>query len=237
MTSKIDVCLGTIGRTSQFQRTIQSLNNQNNVGDINLFVLDGNNDNSVLSFIKSNRFKFSSVHIFKENECIPNSGRGRWPIMYNFLFKKGNAPLTTFWSDDVFPEPDCFGQGVKHFHDPNVGAVAFAWCDGDGSKHTIYGTEIHKQVMLNFGLIRRSALHRAKYIDENYLFYHADQDLSLKIWYLKYKVIRALECKCTHFSGIKSQNVHRSKNAGEKDSRRLSSKWAYEKVRKRTVEL
>jgi len=233
---KIDVCLGTKGRFNYFKESMFSLNRQLNVGDIKVWIMDGNDNDDVQKFMDDNKWGFIGYNIVKEKDVIKPKNFGRWPVMYNYLMQQGDFPLTTFWSDDIYPDKECFKNGVKKFRDNSVGAVAFAWQDGKKKIHRIYGTEVYKQVMINFGLIRRKVLERVGWIDTKYNFYNADQDLSLKIWYSGYKVLRCPECKVTH-EGHKSKNKYRGGEFHASDVKRLMSKWSYKNVQNRKVKL
>ena len=234
--TKIDVTMGTYKRPQQFQDSVRSLNELNNAEEIKLFIMDGNDDDAVSEFIESNEWRFK-IKIFKESNEIKEKHRGRWPIIYNFLMKQGKSPFITFWSDDIYPNKDCFEIGLKRFKDADVGGVAFAWQDGVDGKYLVYGTELHKQPMINFGLIRRDVMDAIGFIDEQYSFYNADQDLSLKIWYKGFKLLKEAACKVTHYSGQKSDNIYRSTQSYAADSRLFASKWSYENVKKRKVKL
>lgn len=233
----IDITLGTFGRAGQFQKAIQHLNLQDNAEGLCLYIMDGNDDGEASKFLNSHTWRFASIDVFEDKDCISPKSKGRWPVIYNYLMKKGHSPYTTFWSDDIFPDKDCFKLGLEPFKDEKVGAVVFAWRDGNEKPYRIYGTEMHKQPMINFGLIRRSVLKEVNWIDERFSFYNADQDLSLKIWYKKYKVVRAEQCKVTHFPGKKSNNSNRSGDAYRKDSQLFSSKWSYSAVKQRKVQM
>lgn len=235
---QIDVTMGTLGRQQQFKRAVLCLNDQLNAKDIHLYVMDGNKDDDQAShFLTNTGWRFRAVHLVKEHEVLPEQDRGLWPKIYNHLMKMGTSPLVTYWSDDIFPDKDCFTKGAKPFKDAKVGAVAFSWRDGIDKPYKIYGTEMHKQVMVNFGLFRRTVLEEVKFIDDNYKFYNADQDLSLKVWYVGKSVLRCPDAQVTHFSGGKSDNKYRSGEWYRIDSNRFASKWAYARVSRRNVEL
>lgn len=233
---KIDITMGTKGRFQQFKRVIQSLNDQKNVGDLNLLVMDGNDNDDVKNFLGGD-WRFNKIVIFKEKEVMKEKDWGLWPRIYNFLMKKGDGDLVTYWSDDVYPDHACFTLASKKFKHKRVGAIAFSWRDGEGRPYTIYGTEMHKQVMVNFGLFRRSVLRHAGYIDERYHFYFADQDLSLKVWYLGYTVMRCKECRVTHLTCKKSKNKYRAGKYHNSDRELFYRKWAYNTVKKRKVKI
>ena len=201
--------------------------------------MNGNRgEDQVHKFLQGDgKWKFHKIVVINEHEVLPKTSWGLWPKLYNHLMKMGSNPLVTYWSDDIFPEKNCFKLGAAKFADADVGAVAFAWRDGESKPYRIYGTEMHKQVMINFGLFRRTILQEVNYIDENYKFYNADQDVSLKVWYVGKKVVRCEQAKVTHFSGVKSGNEYRNGNHYRNDSRRFSSKWAYSNVKNRKVKL
>lgn len=233
----IDVTMGTLGRHQQFKRSIYALNDQKNVSDIVLYLMDGNVDNSVDLFINGNKWGFRNVHIIKEHNVLPDEDRGLWPKIYNYLMKLGKSQLVTYWSDDLIPERDCLHIGSRGFNDHMTGAVAFAWQDGPSRPFTIYGTEIHKQVMVNFGLYRRTVLEQVGFIDDKYKFYNADQDLSLKIWYIGKKVVRCSEAKVTHSSGGKSDNKYRSGKWHQHDIEYFRTKWSADNVKHKRIKL
>lgn len=230
----IDIAMGTLGRFQQFKRVIHSLNDQSVSSNMRIYIMDGNDDDSVHGFM-SGDWKFNAVTIFKERSVIDEKNWGKWPVLYNYMFKVGKSPLLTYWSDDVYPEGDCFKIGVKRFSDPKVGAVAFAWRDGESSPYRIYGTEMHKQVMVNFGLFRRTVMEEVGFIDEGYNFYNADQDLSLKVWYKNYKVLRCENAKVTHHQGDKSNNKRRGGDYYKQDVQRFMNRWSYNGVKNKSV--
>jgi len=230
----IDVAMGTLGRFQQFKRVIHSLNDQSVSGNMHIYIMDGNEDDAVSDFMAGN-WKFHGVTIYKERSVIKEKHWGKWPVLYNYMFKNGKSPLVTYWSDDVYPEEGCFKTGVKRFRDPKVGAVAFSWRDGESKPYKIYGTEMHKQVMVNFGLFRRSVMKEVNFIDEGYNFYNADQDLSLKIWYKNYQVLRCENAKVTHHQGDKSKNKHRGGDYHAQDIQRFMNRWSYSSVKNKSV--
>ena len=205
---------------------------------LSLYILDGNDDNDVTDFIKSHNWKFAKIKVFKESQVFKERTRGKWPIIYNFLMKKGDSPYVTYWSDDVVPDRNCFDNALMHIDGKKrVAAVAFAWQDGVKKPHKIYGTEMYKQPMINFGIIKRTALEGVGWLDENYNFYNADQDLSLKIWYKNRIIARGKDCKVTHYSGKKAQNSNRSGEYYKKDCKYFVNKWGYNKVKTKTVKI
>lgn len=233
----IDVCLGTIGRHACFRKSMKYLNAQRNAGELFLYIMDGNNDDGIQTHIAENQWNFKGIKVYKESEVLDEKSRARWPVIYNYLIRKGSSPFVTFWSDDIYPEPDCFKIGLKAFKGSRIGGVAFAWREDKSSRYVIYGTEMHRQVMINFGLIRRSVLKKVGYIDEGYSFYNADQDLSLKIWYSGFKIVREKRAKLTHSSHKKAKNKNRTGKSNQKDINRLMNKWSYDKVGRRKVKL
>jgi hypothetical protein len=224
----IALAIAVKGRTSVFQDVIHTLASQTVARRLNILILDGNPMQDVFHPPASQGI-FSSLRVWREEDVIGKEGRGRWPVLYNFLLRQTADPYLTYWSD-VFPDHrECFEIAMGHLDTaPQLGGICFPWRDGSGSRSHIYRTERHNQPLVNFGLLRRTAFEEVGMLDERFHFYYGDQDLSLRLWKKGWPLAAPDEDQTltvTHYSGEKADNVYRLPDWVAKDRSTFHQIW------------
>ncbi len=226
----VGIAIATYGRLGLLEQCLGGLNQQSIVTDFDVQIMDGNEDHSVVGELTGRRWGFRNITVVREQDIIPPSARGRWPAMYNALFRKTGAKYVTYWSDDVVPDnAGCFERAVKIMDDSaEIGAVAFRWRDG-GHPYKVYRTDIGNHPLINFGLIRKAGLDKVGLLDEGYAFYCADQDVTLKLATSGMRIHSCEhsdhECSVTHWSPKRPHNVNRSPEHTRDDVARFMNKW------------
>ena len=105
----------------------------------------------------------------------------------NLILKSAQGKYVCMLSDDSLIIPGAIINGYNLFEknlkeNKKVGAVAFYFRDWPEDKKYYVNFTIDNTMMVNHGLFLKKALENIGYIDEeNYYFYHADDDLSLKL--------------------------------------------------------
>jgi hypothetical protein len=226
----ITLALAVLGKTRVFKDILDNLAKQTMAPQMNVYILDGNDDRGEVEGIVNGVGAFHSVRTWHEKESLPEEKWGRWPSLYNFLIHRSQDPFVTYWSD-VFPDtPYAFERAIGIASARSqVGAVVFSWRDGLGSNHCVYRSDYGNHPLINFGVIRREAFISVGGLDEEYYFYHADQDFTNALAHKGWDIHSDLDdsqLKVTHFSGEKSANRYREAFWQGKDLNHFRSKWS-----------
>lgn len=200
----IDVALATKNRIDSFKQVVENLNQATVASDIHLYVLDGNSHNEVNAFLSDNKWRFKTVNIWREDDVAELAlCRKKWAALYNFLFKKGNSPLMTYWSDDIFiMEPTMLEKVASRLWqaDDTVAASLFFY-KVPGKDGAIPRVSVSETGLIGiwFGLVKRAAFEKVGGLDENYKFFCADNDLTNKLYYVgNFKTILNTDCIIDH---------------------------------------
>lgn len=227
----VGVAIASLARVELLENCLTHLGAQTIASTFNVRILDGNESPELLAGLASRCWPFRDLCIIREHEVLPPSQWGRWPVMYNTLFRLGDDPYVTYWSDDVIPDHSrCFEIGVRILDkEPSAGAVAFRWRDG-GHPYRVYTTEFKGQPLVNFGLLRSASLKSIGYLDEGYSFYYADQDATLALAAAGMSIHSCEhgdhECSVTHWSKSRPHNPNRSPECTRRDIARFQEKWS-----------
>jgi len=108
----------------------------------------------------------------------------------------------------------------------NPGACAFYFTNLPDQKAFAVNFTIDKTMMINHGLFLKKALEHVGYIDEdNFMFYHADDDLALRLVDLGYKIIDSKESFIEHFLHANIKLRGQVYITERDDFKALISKW------------
>jgi GT2 family glycosyltransferase len=107
-----------------------------------------------------------------------------------------------------------------------VGAIAFYWRNWPEQKEYWVGLTFGDKLFVNHGLYLRSALEEVGWIDEdNYMFYHADSDLSLKLWQAGFTVADCPRSFVEHFAHANKSIRKENLGSQQDDWRNYLERW------------
>lgn len=204
---QVSVVIGSFNRVRLLPLAIESVRaNFANI-DGEIIVVDGGStdgtleylarQDDVITIIQHNRFK-------KDGEAWR---RKSWGGFMNLAFRCAAADNVLMISDDCFLLVDAIDEALARMAAAEAAGVTVGGCAfyfrnwPDESAYYVQRT-LGGNLMINHGIYKKAALEAAQYADEdNYVFYKADSDLSLKIWRAGYAIIDAPRSVCEHYIG------------------------------------
>jgi GT2 family glycosyltransferase len=157
----------------------------------------------VITIIQHNRGKFRGKTILRRS----------WGYFMNLAFKPAQGKYILMISDDCLLLQGAVKNGVTLFEnllleDQKIGAMAFYWRNWPEQKDYWVGLTLGMKMFVNHGLYLRKALEEVNWIDEeSYQFYHADGDLSLKIWQAGYSIVDCKTAFVEHCDHVKPNRI------------------------------
>ncbi len=175
-----------------------------------VIAIDGNSKDNTLQVLKKHGVK----RIYKESECMElgrhnniRPGYHSWSELYNFGIKQTEAAWVMFCSDDIIFNEGCFVYAMRILRNqPEPVAAGMFYYKTHPSdilfeKFGIDYTYGH-YLMLNYGLIRRTTFWEVGGLNEDYIFYCADGDLSLSLYKADKVLLPLPESLVTHYKGM-----------------------------------
>ncbi len=131
--------------------------------------------------------------------------RRSWGSFMNMAFRSAAADLVLMISDDCLLLPGSVTSAIQRIDAARkagvrVGACAFYFRNWPDEQSYYVQRTLGGNLMVNHGIYVREALEAVGYADEDqYVFYKADTDLSLKIWEAGYQIIDSPGSICEHY--------------------------------------
>lgn len=232
----LSVVLGTYNRKAFLKKTIRSVRKEFELWDVpfEIIVVDGGSDDGTLAWLARQK---DILTIVQHNRGTWNGKaleRRSWGYFMNLAFKCAQGKYVFMVSDDCLIVPGSLKNGYTEFEallsqGKNVGALAFYWRNWPNNKKYFVIT-VKGQVYLNHGMYLREALQKVNYINEDdYYFYCADTDLSLRLVQAGYAVettTKALIEHCQHITvKIRQGNKGPNKERLLHDKTMLLKNW------------
>lgn len=227
----VSVVLGTFERLEFLKLTIESIRTEVAGIPSEIIVVDGGSTDGTVEWLIAQK---DVVTIVQHNRGEWNGKpieRRSWGYFMNLGFKAAAGKYVCMVSDDCLLVPGCIQNGLNHFESrlaagEKVGAVAFYWRNWPEARRYWVGRTFGRKMFVNHGLYLRDALERVRFIDEDrYFFYHADGDLSLRLWDAGYTVVDAPSSFVEHYShanvAVRATNFERQ----EKDWKAYADAW------------
>jgi predicted O-methyltransferase YrrM len=218
---KISVVLGSYNRKPFLRTTIESIRDNGWNGPLEVIVVDGGSDDGSVEWLVKQQ---DVVTIVQHNR---GSFRGRaierrsWGYFMNLGFRATEGRYVLMVSDDCLLVPGAITNGVAQFEAAladgrPLGGLAFYWRNWPEERHYSVGLTLGGRMFVNHGLFLRDALDAVGWIDEErYRFYHADGDLSLKLWDAGYEIEDCSTAFVEHFShanlAVRASNLEQQK--------------------------
>jgi glycosyltransferase involved in cell wall biosynthesis len=229
---KVSVVIGSYNRGSILELCINAVREELKDISYEMIVVDGGSSDGTLNWLITQK---DIVTICQHNrgEFLGKTiERRSWGYFMNLGFKCAQGEYICMLSDDTLIHPGAILEGLKLADKERakgtlLGGVAFYFRDYPIRRK--YAVAINLgNLYVNHGLFLNKAMQEAGYVSEDeYHFYFADTDLSLKIIQAGYKIIRSPKSFVEHYFDA-DPDVRKSNNDTRKltDRNTLIQKWA-----------
>ena len=230
---QISIVVGTFNRKGFLKILVSSLRKEMSTSELNyeIIIVDGGSTDGTLEWLLKQK---DIITIVQHNRAVWRGQpvkRRSWGYFMNLGFKCTQGKYVCMLSDDCIVVPgaiingyDCAEGNIKI--GKKVGGVAFYWRNWPEKKQYWVGLTLGNKMFVNHGLYLRQALVDVDYIDEeSYEFYHADGDLSLKMWKLGYECIDSPNSYIEHYSHANVRVRASNLNNQQKDWNTYLAKW------------
>lgn len=232
---KLSAVLGSYNRLELLKFAISSLRRELSGTRHEIIVVDGGSSDGTLPWLAE---QTDIVTIIQHNRYVLNGEARRrmsWGRFMNIGFKASAGEYVIMVSDDCFLLPGSVAHALERIADAQrkgvrVGACAFYFRDWPQDERYFVQRTLGGNLMLNHGIYLREALERLGYCEEDqFVFYKADSDLSLRIWEAGLAIIDSKDSICEHFVGPDSSDPVRASNNQtlEHDRSALHRRWPY----------
>jgi glycosyltransferase involved in cell wall biosynthesis len=221
---KISIILGSYNRINFLKKTIDSIRQEVENIKHEIIVIDGgSNDGSAEWLLKQKDIITITQHnrgTFKKKIIERKS----WGYFMNLGFRAASGNFILMLSDDCLLVPYSVKNALDELDqleksNRKIGAMAFFWRNWPEMKNYWVGTTFGK-IFVNHGIYLKEALEKVDFINvSDYSFYHADGDLSLKIWHAGYEIIASSNSYVEHFThaNVNVRNSNLNKQAIDYD--------------------
>lgn len=232
MKKDLSVVIGSYNRLPMLQLCIGNVRSELKNVAHELIVVDGGSSDGALEWLCAQK---DVITILQHNRGTWNGReiqRRSWGYFMNLGFKCAQGKWICMLSDDSLIVPGAIRNGMEVARDAerdgrNVGGVAFYFRDYPIRKKYAVAINVGN-LYVNHGLYLNSAVCDVGYVSEDeYHFYFADTDLSLKLKNKGYEIIRSEYSFVEHyFDATPDIRLSNNDENKEKDRKWLIDKWA-----------
>jgi hypothetical protein len=185
---EISVVLGSYNRRRFLHATLESLRDNGVAVPYETIVVDGGSTDGSVRWLTEQKDVVTIVqHNRGEFRGRPLERRS-WGYFMNLALKSAQGRYLLMISDDCLLVPGAVMAGYRQFEAARaagqpVVALAFPWRDWPVRDDYRVGHTLGHRMLVNHGMFLREAVEAIDWIDEErYRFYHADNDLALRLW-------------------------------------------------------
>jgi glycosyltransferase involved in cell wall biosynthesis len=233
---KVSIVMGTYNRIEFLKPTIDSIRKEIEIlnQSSEIIIIDGGSTDGTINWLTQQKDIISIIQHNRGSWKKKEIKRRSWGYFMNLGFKISQGKYICMLSDDCLVVPNSIINGVNQFEKQliegeKIGGIAFFWREYPFQSNSKYWVgRTFGNIFINHGLYLNQALKDVNYIDEdNYFFYHADGDLSLKIIEKGYKILQADHSYIEHYSHantiVRSSNLSKQKE----DLQTYKKKWMH----------
>jgi len=185
----LSVVLGSYKRKSFLIHTINSIRKELKRLEFKteIIVVDGGSDDGTINWLTKQKDIISIIQHNRGEWKGEKIDRRSWGYFMNLGFRAAEGKYICMLSDDCLVFQNAIFNAYHLFEEreksgEKVGAIAFYFRNLPVENEFAVNFTIDNTMMINHGIFLKKALEDVDYIDdENFRFYHADDDLALKI--------------------------------------------------------
>jgi len=201
----ISVVLGSFNRLHLLRPAIESVRRELAGLNGEILVIDGGSTDGSIDWLLRQQDIITTVQYNRAEIGGVAMRRRSWGGFMNIVFRAAAGRLVLMISDDCLLLPGSIRAAVTRIDEANtaglqVGGCAFYFRNWPEEQTYYVQRTLGGNLMVNHGIYIREALEAVGYADEDqYVFYKADTDLSLKIWQAGFHIIDSPGSICEHY--------------------------------------
>ena len=184
--TEISIVIGTLNRKEMLINCIKSIRSNGITVPYETIVIDGGSDDGTTAWLSEQQDILTIIHHNRVNQDGHLAMKRSWGYFMNLGFKSAEGKYVCMLSDDCYIHPDAIMNGYHLMEEDTeglIGGCAFPFRNSLIDNRFMVYRAFGDKILINHGLYRKSALQEIGWIDEdNFKFYLADSDLSLRIW-------------------------------------------------------
>lgn len=231
MTPKISFVIGSFNRRQFLAATLESIREDAKGYQWEAIVVDGGSTDGAVEYLASQKDIITIVQHNRGTWRGKPLPRRSWGYFINLGFRCAQGRIVCMLSDDCLIIPGSIRSALQTYEfacqvGRKVGGVAFYFRDWPHEKRYKVHRSFGRRLVINHGFYTKEALLAVGYADEdNYGFYCADGDLSLRIWESGYEILDCPNALVEHHAHAPERSSHSSKEQYRKDVAYSRKRW------------